>query len=514
MPFGTAKVALMGSGAGGVEPFVAWYSYDDEASLYTYSGCFERADDDDNFFIAGSTMKTASSSAIWCYQLKVDKNGEMVSSNTTTIDNRGTGGASSQLVNTGSTYGWWTGDNWTNSSGWSYIACCRWDDDFASSNGSATSGVRYQRGGYPYTSITGHDYLHYGRDGLRAITGGSNDPPILVQVSYAYDSYANYRWETSYTFIDRTNSLDTLIRGAHTTYNQQFYAGGVAPYDTSDIIISGVAQGSPGYTPHVARVTDAASVYGNIFKMYSTNSNYSAANYFKVLGEQGSTDWYMQIHDNGSDGYDVSLLKMSNFPTSYSSNFTYSWKKAWRPASSRTDYYPVQPANPIKDSSGNTYQMLAFYNTNDSNKRELFILKRNSSGTVQWVNRIKWNSSAGTNVHDFSYPELALNAAEDMVYFSTSVPTLYPQPGYRSRALLFCLNADGSTSGSARFDDNWHFDIDEYTGGVDETSTWTDAGAGLNLNAGFSANSYKNDATTTAPGSSGNTYEQAQVNIA
>ena len=74
--------------------------------------------------------------------------------------------------------------------------------------------------------------------------------------------------------------------------------------------------------------------------------------------------------------------------SSFGSNFTYAWKKAFRPASTRTDYYPVWSADPITDSSGNVYQMNTFYNATDTNKREMFVIKRNSSGPIQWLSLI------------------------------------------------------------------------------------------------------------------------------
>ena len=110
---------------------------------------------------------------------------------------------------------------------------------------------------------------------------------------------------------------------------------------------------------------------------------------------------------------------------------------------------------------------------------------------------------------------LELNKAEDMLYLNCDTQTLYPQPGYRYRNLVFCLNADGSTSGNARFDDNWNFDIANFTSYVDETSTWSDEGAGINLSVGFSSNSYANNGTASpaAVGQSGDTYDEAKVAI-
>ena len=329
-----------------------------------------------------------------------------------------------------------------------------------------------------------------------------------------YDSYANYRYEVSNQQFERTNSLNTLVRAAHGSYNNQCYGGGNTVYDTSDFLMSVYGQGSSGYNPYVSRCTDIMSVYGNGYKMSSSNGAYNCAG-VTILGHQDSTDWYMQILDIGSSGYDTSILKMTDFPTTYGSNFTYAWKKAFRPSSTRTNYYPVWSSDPITDSSDNVYQLNTFYNATDSNKREMFLIKRNSNGTIQWVNQIKWNSTAGNNTNSFGYPVLQLNKAEDMVYLNCDTQTLYPQPGYRYRNLVFCLNADGSTSGNARFDDNWNFDIAEFTTYVDETSTWSDEGAGINLTVGFSSNSYSGNgsASPAAPGVNGNTYDEAKLAI-
>ena len=513
MPFGSFKVALLGSGGGGsVDPFVAWYAYDDAASVDTRAGGFRRFDDDDNFILSGKTEKT-DNSQYWMFFVKIDKEGEVVSSSTSNIGNTSTGGQQQHIVYSDSTYGWWAGGNYTNSSGYDTMELTRWDDQLAVSGGDATSATYYQRGGYPFTSFNHHDYATSSRGGLVVNMGTSNSPPRLLQQSYVYDSYANYRWEVSNQSFERTNSLNTLVRAAN-SYNQQTYGGGNTVYDTSDFLMSVYGQGGSGYQPYVTRCTDTMSIYGNGYRMTSSNGGYNCVG-VTILGHQDSTDWYMQILDAGSNGYDTSILKMTNFPTSYGSNFTYAWKKAFRPASTRTHYYPVWSADPITDSSGNVYQMNAFYNATDNNKREMFVIKRNSSGTIQWVNQIKWNSTAGNNTNAFGYPMLELNKAEDMVYLNCDTQTLYPQPGYRYRNLVFCLNADGSTSGNARFDDNWNFDIANFTSYVDETSTWSDEGAGINLSVGFSSNSYANNGTASpaAVGQSGNTYDEAKLAI-
>ena len=207
-----------------VDPFVAWYAYDDAASVDNRAGGIRLYDDDDNFILSGKTEKT-NNSQYWMFFVMINKEGEVVSSSTSNIGNASSGGHQQHIVYSDSTYGWWAGGNYTNSRGYETMELTRWDDQLAVSGGDATSATYYQRGGYPFTSFNHHDYATSSRGGLVVNMGTSNDPPRFLQQSYVYDSYANYRYEVSNQQFERTNSLGTLVRAAN-SYNQQTYGGG------------------------------------------------------------------------------------------------------------------------------------------------------------------------------------------------------------------------------------------------------------------------------------------------
>tara|TARA_B100000427_G_scaffold328245_1_gene340882 strand:+ start:78 stop:1622 length:1545 start_codon:yes stop_codon:yes gene_type:complete len=460
MPLGAFKVALLGSGSGASDTFVAEIRSDTSnsgsANNRTISGI--AVDSDENVYISGYGAKAAGGYQTWFIKtdaLFSDFTINRVSDSSATeqgnwytqdlFNTRTTGSSTDQI--------WWGGQ--VNNVSPEFPRWCATMKSDLSEETDTFGGFMWYLNSWPWDSSG-----NYNNEPRGIIVSG--DSNICVGNSRLYENKQSYQNAVFNTVFTKSSTEYAISYSKSVTpgWFQNAYSAGVWLRATGSE--SSVWEDNDFYfgASNVSYQNGGAQLFRRYggghgsedSHCYYPNTGSINTGSFELTGKGDYL--YMQCLNNGDSS--THLCKINEFGTS-SGDIVWS-RETYRTGQNGQQGYKTLP---VIDTNENVWQTHTYqYAEGSVNRMGTIIYRYNSSGTLDRCYDIRQATDI-TDANNLIFPsQLALSYSEDIIYMAFGA---YADGSTNSGAYVIALKTDGSTTGTATLGTGSGPDIDDTT---------------------------------------------------